>query len=105
MNLINWLELNKIIENKNYIKFKRSSFNTSKYLIHKFLLTKKNINLHNYITNKYLINKNYNLVKNDFPYYLEKNILHLVLWINKHVIINIEEVIKLEIVNKLKKKI
>ena len=104
MNLINWFELKKIIEEKKYYLFKRSDFNINRYKIHKFLLSKKNIELKNYITNNYLINKKYNLVKNDFPYNLEKNILHSVLWINKDENINIKEVLIQEINNKFKKK-
>ena len=99
MNLINWEELKQIIKYKEYFKFKRSLFNSNRYLVHKFLLKKENIKLHNYITNKYLKNKKYSLVKNDFPYNLEKNILHLVLWINDGEIIDIEEVIKKELKN------
>jgi len=97
MNLINWIKLKNILEKKTYNEFIRNDFNINRYKIHKFLLKQKNILLQNYVNDKYLKSKYYNLVQNSFPYNLEKNILHLVLWINKDVIINVEEIIKLEL--------
>ena len=43
---------------------------------------KKGIDYDKYILKKYLHNKIYNLQPNKFPYDLEKNIKHYVLWLN-----------------------
>lgn len=101
--MISWIKLKIILENKTYDEFSRSNFNLNRYKIHKFLLKIKKIELKDYINNKYLKHKPYNLVKNIFPYDLEKNILHLVLWISTDIIINVEKIIKLELKNKMNK--
>lgn len=100
---MNWIILKKNIETNRFDYLYRNHFNLTRYHIHKFLLKKNNINLSDYISNKYLKNKKYNLVKNAFPYNLEKNILHLVLWINDLNITNIKQIIKKELEIKYKK--
>ena len=57
---------------------------TRKYEIQKaYDNEKKNIgNYDKYLLNTYLNNQLYNLQLNKFPYDLEKNIIHYVLWLN-----------------------
>ena len=100
---MNWITLKKNIETKRFNYLSRNHFNSTRYYIHKFLLKKNNINISDYISNKYLKNKKYYLVKNTFPYHLEKNILHLVLWINDFKITDIKQLIKKELEKKYKK--
>lgn len=100
---MNWLTLKKNIETNKFNYLSRNHFNSTRYYIHKFLLKKNNINISDYISNKYLKNKKYYLVKNTFPYHLEKNILHLVLWINDFKITDIKQLIKKELEKKYKK--
>ena len=100
---MNWLTLKINIKTNRFNYLCRNNFNSTRYYIHKFLLKKNNINISDYISNKYLKNKKYYLVKNTFPYHLEKNILHLVLWINDLNITDIKQLIKKELEIKYKK--
>ncbi len=54
----------------------------SDYLKFKNDLKTNNIKLKDYLLNKYLNNKSYNLVPNKFPYTVDKNMKHYVLWIH-----------------------
>ena len=62
---------------------KRSKDSDSKYKKLKLELVERNISIGNYIKEKlFSDNSEYALVKNDFPYMLDKNVLHYVFWIN-----------------------
>jgi len=45
-------------------------------------IIKNNIEINDYLHNKYVLNRNYCIEMNPFPYNVDKNIFHYVLWIN-----------------------
>ena len=67
-----------------------------KYKKHKEYIKKNNINQNNYIINKFLSDKKYSIDKNEYPYNIDKNMAHYVLWIHPNYINKIND---LEICN------
>ena len=63
-------------------KINRKSEIQDKYEYEKRIIKKKGLDYDKYILKKYLNNKIYNLQPNKFPYDLQKNIKHYVLWLN-----------------------
>ena len=85
-NKITWSEIKKKHKLSNNNIMLRNKFVVKKYILFKFLL-KHRFKLTNseYIKQTILIsNQRFILTKNDFPYDLEENIIHLLLWINPH---------------------
>lgn len=73
----------KTLKNYNFKeKLNRRPEIQKKYEYEKYIIKKKGLNYDKYLLKKYLHNKLYNLQPNKFPYYLEKNIQHYVLWLN-----------------------
>ena len=74
-----------------------------KYNKHKKILKKNNIDQNEYIIDKYLSNKKYSINQNAYPYNIDKNMDHYVLWIHPNYInkINDWEVCNI-ITNKMK---
>ena len=60
------------------------------YELHK----QRNVNMHDYIMKTYLQDQNYNLVLNRFPYDVEENISHYVLWMKNGIFLDIDEYLK-----------
>ena len=72
----------------NYLKFKNH-------------LKENNIKLKDYLLDKYLNNKSYNLVPNEYPYNVDKNMAHYVLWIHPEYVNKLTD---LEIIQIIKEK-
>ena len=62
----------------------RSEHTINDYDIWKKYIKDNNLNINNYLHKKYLSDCNYCIEKNRFPYNVEENIFHYVLWINKN---------------------
>lgn len=60
----------------------RSEDILNKYKVWKLKLKNKGYEINSYLHNKYLKNKSFSIDINPFPYNLEDNIYHYVLWIN-----------------------
>lgn len=83
--LITWNELLKFNYKIVIIKLNRNNDIEEKYNIHKKNLLKNNILLKDYLINKLFNNDpkiKFKLSINQFPYNTDKNIKHLLLWIN-----------------------
>jgi hypothetical protein len=83
---IQWNELLEHHRNPPINFLPRSKDIRTKYFIHKKKINKKYDNINNYIKQKYFSNKNkllkFRLDKNIFPYLIDKNIEHYILWFN-----------------------
>lgn len=78
-----WNFIKQFHKNSPLITIGRTKNIENKYLEHKLELKNKNINLDNYITSKYFKdNQKYVFVENQFPYNVDKNITHYLLWFN-----------------------
>ena len=78
---LSWSYLKKYHTNPPTIIFPRKDEVLEKYTIFKTKLINKNLSTKDYIQNNYFKKKeNYIFIKNNFPYELEDNILHFVLW-------------------------
>ena len=74
-----------------------------KYKKHKEYIKKNNINQNNYIINKFLSDKKYSINKNAYPYNIDKNMAHYVLWIHPNYINKINDLeVSNIIINKMK---
>jgi hypothetical protein len=83
---INWNELKTYHRNPPSDFFPRSKDVRTKYFLHKRFVKKNFGDINNYITKKYFSGRNTNikfkLDKNIFPYLIDKNIDHYILWFN-----------------------
>lgn len=78
---LSWNYLKKYHINPPTIIFPREDDVSEKYKIFKKKLNNKNLSTKDYIQNNYFKkNENFIFIKNNFPYALESNILHFVLW-------------------------
>jgi hypothetical protein len=57
-----------------------------KYNLHKQYLKNNNIDQTHYIINKYLQDKKYSIEKNGYPYNIDENMEHYVLWVHPNYI-------------------
>ncbi len=62
-----------------------------KYNKHKKYLKSNNINQNQYIINKYLADKKYAINENAYPYNIDQNMAHYVLWIHPNYITKISD--------------
>ena len=67
----------------------RSKTILDKYNNFKNSLDKNDIKIEDYILNKFLKNKSYNLILNNYPYNLDENMTHYVLWIHPDYVVNL----------------
>ena len=89
---ISWKELQLVHRNPKNTIFYRSDMCIKKYKLFKLILRDilKTSNSE-YINNTIIknnISKKFILTKNSFPYFLENNIIHLLIWINPEIIEN-----------------
>lgn len=95
-----WDFIKQFHNNPPSINIKRKKEIEEKYVLHKKKLKDKNINIEDYLDN--LLFKNnfkYIITKNDFPYNLENNIEHKLLWINPNYINLFNDKLINEIIN------
>lgn len=95
------------LENWNFEKALPESIRTNtiirKYNNYNLYLKKNNINKDKYIIEKYLSDSKYSIVKNRFPYNIDSNMQHYVLWIHPYYFNKISnKEICLIIINKMK---
>ncbi len=55
---------------------------------------KQEVNLHDHVLNTYLKDREYNLVKNNFPLALDETVAQYVLWVRNNVQIDVEKFVK-----------
>jgi len=82
-NTYSWDFIKQFHNNSPLINIKRKKEIEEKYLLHKKKLKEKNINIEDYLNN--LLFKNdfkYVITNNDFPYNIEEDVQHKILWIN-----------------------
>lgn len=82
-NVYSWIFLKQFHKNPPYQNILRKPEIEKEYLLHKKKLKEKNVNIENYLVEKLFKNNiKYVITCNEFPYNLEKNIDHKLLWIN-----------------------
>ena len=94
--MISWQELSKYNnDNPPTSNLGRTNDVENQYTIFKTSFVKKKISISDYIYTKYFsgTNKRYIIVPNHFPYKLEQNITHNLLWINPKITFNKSEII------------
>ena len=69
----------------------RTKQNIDKYNKNKKYLNKNNINQNQYIIDKYLSDKKYVINENAYPYNIDKNMAHYVLWVHPNYINKIND--------------
>lgn len=82
----NWDFIKQFHKNSPSIQINRTKEIENKYNEHKLLLLKNKISIHDYIFKKYF-NENceYKFVNNEFPYNVDSNIEHILLWFNPNI--------------------
>lgn len=82
----NWDFIKQFHKNSPSIQINRTKEIENKYNEHKLLLLKNKISIHDYILKKYF-NENceYKFVNNEFPYNVDSNIEHILLWFNPNI--------------------
>ena len=88
----NWDFIKQFHKNSPSIQINRTKEIENKYIEHKSFLFKKNISIHDYIIKKYFSeNSEFKLVNNEFPYDVEINVEHKLLWFNPNINYMIDE--------------
>lgn len=86
INSYDWDFIKQFHKNSPSIQIKRTNEVESKYIQHKSLLIKNKINIHDYIVKNYFEDDcKYKFVNNEFPYNVESNIEHKLLWFNPNI--------------------
>ena len=102
VNSYNWDFIKQFHKNSPSIQINRSKEIENKYLEHKLLLIKNKISIHDYIIKKYFEDDcEYKFVNNEFPYHVENNIEHKLLWFNPNINYLIDEKYINTLLNKL----
>jgi hypothetical protein len=102
VNSYNWDFIKQFHKNSPSIQINRSKGIENKYLEHKLLLIKNKISIHDYIIKKYFEDDcEYKFVNNEFPYHVENNIEHKLLWFNPNINYIIDEKYINTLLNKL----
>lgn len=102
VNSYNWDFIKQFHKNSPSIQINRSKEIENKYLEHKLLLIKNKISIHDYIIKKYFEDDcEYKFVNNEFPYHVENNIEHKLLWFNPNINYIIDEKYINTLLNKL----
>ena len=93
---LSWADLQKYnYTNPPLVQLSRKKEVEQNYISHKEKLKRDTINIHDYIKKNIIGDRKYVFTQNQFPYNLESNIQHDLLWINPELDLDIESIYKL----------